>query len=114
LIFYRVLQVLRTLGEGDDRGGGTGTLRVLENLGGTSLVDGDTRVGGAEVDTDDGAGDLRVVALGANEGGGGPLRVLAKSGLRSAVAALEELSESLIVVLVVSRCPSLFFLFSSM
>jgi len=62
-----------TLGEGDDGGGGTGTLGVLENLGGSSLVDGDTRVGGSEVDTDDGASDLRVVALRANEGGGGAL-----------------------------------------
>lgn len=63
-----------TLGEGNDGGGGTGTLRVLEDLGGSSLEDGDTRVGGSEVDTDDGARDLRVPAPGADEGGRRALR----------------------------------------
>lgn len=36
------------------------TLGVLDNLGNLALHDGDGRVGGTEIDTDHGAGDLAI------------------------------------------------------
>lgn len=51
---------LTVLGEGDDGGGGSSSLGVLENSGGLAIHDGDTRVGRSEIDTDDGSADLAV------------------------------------------------------
>jgi hypothetical protein len=48
---------------GDIRGGDTVTLVVDENLDLSALHDTDTRVGGSEIDTDDGARDGFVAAL---------------------------------------------------
>ena len=48
---------VRTSRKGDDGGRGARALRVLDDLGRLSLHDGDARVGGAEVDADDVAGD---------------------------------------------------------
>jgi hypothetical protein len=55
---------LAVLGEGNDGGGGSVTLSVLNHLGGLTLHDGDGGVGGTEIDTDDGTLDLsRVESL---------------------------------------------------
>ena len=53
----------RTSGKGDDGGCGAGALRVFDDLCRLALHDGDARVGGAQVDADDVAGDaVRLVS----------------------------------------------------
>src|SRR3546814_17591478 len=43
-------EAFAVLGEGDHRRGGAGALGVLDNLGGFAIHDGDTGLGGTEVD----------------------------------------------------------------
>jgi len=57
-------QALTLLGETDDRRSGSGTLAVLNNSGSGTLHDGDGRVGGTEIDTNDLALDLLLTAIG--------------------------------------------------
>jgi hypothetical protein len=57
-------QALTLLGETDDRRSGSGTLTVLNDSGSGALHDGDGRVGGTEIDTDDLALDLLITAIG--------------------------------------------------
>lgn len=45
---------LAFFGEGDDWGGSSDTFWVLDNFGGLAFHEGDTWVGGSEIDTDDG------------------------------------------------------------
>lgn len=53
-------ETLAILGEADNGGGGTGTLRVFDDLGDLALHHGNGRVGSSKIDTDDGALDLLI------------------------------------------------------
>jgi len=58
-------QTFTILSEGNNGRGSAGTFRIFKNLGLATFVDGDTRVGSSEIDTDDGSGYLAAVeALG--------------------------------------------------
>jgi hypothetical protein len=57
-------EALAVLGEGDDGGSGAGTFSVFDHTGSLTLHDGNARVGGSEIDTDDvpdilGSGETR-------------------------------------------------------